>query len=41
MRAPVYRNIDATSTVLGLAFPTEALVMMTVLSIKPTTISTV
>src|SRR5262249_38318513 len=29
MRAPVYRNIEATSTVLGLAFPTEALVMMT------------
>jgi hypothetical protein len=28
MRAPVYRNIEATSTVLGLAFPTEALVMM-------------
>jgi hypothetical protein len=25
----VYRNIEATSTVLGLAFPTEALVMMT------------
>jgi hypothetical protein len=24
----VYRNIEATSTVLGLAFPTEALVMM-------------
>jgi len=28
MRAPVYRNIEASSTVLGLAFPTEALVMM-------------
>ena len=28
MRAPVYRNIDASSTFLGLAFPTEALVMM-------------
>jgi hypothetical protein len=28
MRAPVYRNIETTSTVLGLAFPTEALVMM-------------
>ncbi|HEX4802164.1 MAG TPA: hypothetical protein VFV14_01565 [Myxococcaceae bacterium] len=28
MRAPVYRNIEASSTVLGLAFPTEAVLLM-------------
>ncbi len=30
MRAPVYRNIEASSTFLGLAFPTEAVLLMTV-----------
>ncbi len=30
MRAPVYRSIDAASTFLGLAFPTEVLLVLTV-----------
>ena len=28
MRAPVYRNLDARSTFLGLAFPTEWMVVL-------------
>ncbi len=30
MRAPVYRNIEAKNAVLGLVFPTEVLIVMSV-----------
>ena len=30
MRAPVYRSIDSANTLLGLAFPSEVLVILTV-----------
>ena len=38
MRAPVYRNASAQNTFLGLAFPTEVLLVLTVLWVAMLTV---